>query len=104
MSREPQPDRWTFLTNHAQVLLRIARDSDVTLREVAVDVGITERATQRIASDLVAAGFLKRERRGRNNHYLINREAMMRHSAQAGQQIGPLLDLLQPRKRAVARR
>ena len=98
MSREQEHDNWTFLTNHAQVLLRIARDSDVTLREVALDVGITERATQRIASDLVASGFLSRERRGRNNHYLINREAMMRHAAQAGHQIGPLLDLLQPKE------
>lgn len=98
MSSQPHSDSWTFLTNHAQVLLRIAGDSDVTLREVALDVGITERATQRIASDLVAAGFLTRERRGRNNHYLINRDAMMRHDAQAGQQIGPLLDLLQPKE------
>ena len=97
MSSDPHPDKWTFLTNHAQVLLRIARDSDVTLREVAADIGITERATQRIATDLVAAGFLQRERRGRNNHYMINRDAMMRHAAQAGQQIGPLLDLLQPK-------
>jgi predicted transcriptional regulator len=98
MSIDAQPDKWTFLTNHAQVLLRIARDSDVTLREVASDVGITERATQRIATDLVAAGFLKRERRGRNNHYAVNRDAMMRHAAQAGHQIGPLLDLLQPKE------
>jgi predicted transcriptional regulator len=98
MSIDPQPGNWTFLTNHAQVLLRIARNSDVTLREVAGDVGITERATQRIATDLVAAGFLSRERRGRNNHYAINRDAMMRHAAQAGHQIGPLLDLLQPKQ------
>jgi predicted transcriptional regulator len=98
MSIDPQSGNWTFLTNHAQVLLRIARDTDVTLREVAGDVGITERATQRIATDLVAAGFLKRERRGRNNHYAVNRDAMMRHAAQAGHQIGPLLDLLQPKE------
>ena len=98
MSIDPQSGNWTFLTNHAQVLLRIAQDSDVTLREVAADIGITERATQRIATDLVAAGFLKRERRGRNNHYAVNRDAMMRHAAQAGHQIGPLLDLLQPKE------
>ena len=99
MSRESQQGSWTFLTNHAQVLLRIARDSDVTLREVARDVGITERAAQRIATDLVAAGFLERERRGRNNHYAINREATMRHAAQAQLPIGPLVDLLQPKER-----
>jgi DNA-binding MarR family transcriptional regulator len=96
MSTGPHSRSWTFLTNHAQVLLRIARDSDVTLRQVAADVGITERAAQRIAGDLVEAGFLNRERRGRNNHYVINRQATMRHAAQADQQVGPLLDLLQP--------
>jgi DNA-binding IscR family transcriptional regulator len=95
MSTVPQAATWTFLTNHAQVLLRIARDSDVTLREVALDVGITERAAQRIASDLAAAGIIDRERRGRKNHYVINREATMRHAAQAEHHIGPLLDLLQ---------
>jgi predicted transcriptional regulator of viral defense system len=72
----------------------------VTLREVALDIGITERAAQRIASDLVEAGYLERERRGRNNHYLINRGATMRHAAQADHKIGPLLDLLQPKRRA----
>jgi predicted transcriptional regulator len=97
MSTEPGSRSWTFLTNHTQVLLRIAQDSDITLREVALDIGITERAAQRIAGDLVDAGVIERHRRGRKNHYVVNREAAMRHAAQAEYQIGPLLDLLQPK-------
>jgi DNA-binding MarR family transcriptional regulator len=94
MSSEATPQGWTFVTNHTQVLLCIARDPDVRLRDVADSVGITERAAQRIVSDLVDAGFLDRERVGRRNRYVINREQAMRHPAQFGQEIGPLLELL----------
>ena len=85
---------WTFLTNHAQVLLCIANDPDIRLRDVAETVGITERAAQRIVVDLADARFLKRERRGRRNRYLINEKTEMRHPAQEGHEIGELLDLL----------
>jgi DNA-binding MarR family transcriptional regulator len=85
---------WTFLTNHAQVLLCIANDPDIRLRDVAETVGITERAAQRIVVDLAEAGFLKRERRGRRNRYLINEKTEMRHPAQQGHEIGELLNLL----------
>ena len=85
---------WTFLTNHAQVLLCIAHDPDIRLRDVAETVGITERAAQRIVVDLAEAGFLERKRRGRRNHYLINEKTEMRHPAQEGYEIGELLDLL----------
>ena len=85
---------WTFLTNHAQVLLCIANDPDIRLRDVAETVGITERAAQRIVADLVESGFLERERRGRRNRYLINEKTEMRHPAQEGYEIGELLDLL----------
>jgi len=95
MSRTSPPRTWTFLTNHTQVLLRIAADSDITVREIALDVGITERAAQRIASELVSAGIVERQRRGRKNHYIVKREAMMRHAAQAEYQIGPLIELFQ---------
>ena len=86
---------WRFVTNHTQVLLCIARDPDVRLRDVADTVGITERAAQRILADLVLAGFVSRERVGRRNRYLVNRDREMRHPAQAGHDIGSLLDLLQ---------
>jgi len=86
---------WRFLTNHSQVLLCIASEPDVRLREVADTVGITERAAQRILADLVRAGYVTRQRIGRRNRYLVNREREMRHPAQAGYHIGALLDLLQ---------
>jgi predicted ArsR family transcriptional regulator len=85
---------WTFLTNHTQVLLQLAHNSDVRLRDVASTVGITERAAQRIVADLAAAGIIERRRIGRRNHYLVNRGAAMRHANQAALEVGPLLDLL----------
>ena len=96
MSSNEHPASWTFLTNHTQVLICITQDVDITLRDVANKVGITERAAQRIVADLVEAEIIDRRRIGRRNHYLVNRGAAMRHVAQANQQIGPLLDLLQP--------
>ena len=96
MSSNDHSASWTFLTNHTQVLICIAQDVDVTLRDVAIRVGITERAAQRIVAELVEAGIINRRRVGRRNHYLVNRRAAMRHAAQANHQIGPLLDLLQP--------
>lgn len=86
---------WTFVTNHMQVLLCIARDPGIRLREVATDVGITERAVQRIVAELVEAGFLERRRVGRRNQYAVNRAAEMRHPAQFGHDVGALLDLLE---------
>ena len=91
----PQDSRpWRFVTNHTQVLLCIARDGDVRLRDVAERVGITERAAQRIVTDLVEAGYVERRKVGRRNHYSIDRGAKMRHPAQINQEIGELLDLL----------
>jgi DNA-binding MarR family transcriptional regulator len=83
------------LTNHAQVLLGIAQNPDVRLRDLAEHVGITERATQRIVVDLVEAGYVKRLRVGRRNHYVINPKAEMRHAAQQGHPVGELLNLLE---------
>jgi DNA-binding MarR family transcriptional regulator len=98
MSSEQQHTSWTFLTNHTQVLLCIAQNSDIRLRDVAQTVGITERAAQRIVGDLVEAGCIERRRIGRRNEYVLKRDATMRHVAQAEQQVGPLLDLLRPRR------
>ena len=86
---------WRFVTNHTQVLLTIASNPDIRTRDIAEAVGITERAAQRIVGDLVAAGFIDSVRVGRRNHYTIHRDAAMRHPAQANQQIGDLLDLLE---------
>lgn len=82
---------WTFLTNHAHVLLCVARDPGVRLREVADTVGITERAAQKIVADLVQAGYLQRERDGRRNHYQLNRDMPLRHPMDREHQIGEIL-------------
>jgi DNA-binding IclR family transcriptional regulator len=94
MSSPDQPKTWTFLTNHAQVLLCLAEDPDIRLREVAEHVGITERASQRILAELVEAEYVKVERVGRRNRYTVDREHAMRHSAQLGHEIGALLEAL----------
>ena len=95
-SREAPTRGWQFVTNHTQVLLAIARDPDLRLRDIADDLGITVGSAQRILSDLVEGGFVTRERHGRRNRYLINRDSdMLRHEAQGGRRIGGLLDLLQ---------
>ena len=85
---------WTFLTNHAHVLMCVARDSSVRLRDVAQDVGITERAAQRIVADLVEAGYLERERDGRRNRYRLNENAPLRHPLDAGHEIGEIVRIL----------
>jgi MarR family len=92
-STDKQP-RWVFLSNHADVLLFIARDPDSRTRDIAERVGITKRAAQRIVSDLVAEGYLKRTKIGRSNRYEINRHAHLHSVAFRDLEIGPLLDVL----------
>ena len=94
MSSESTQRSWRFVTNHTQVLLCIARDPKVRLRDVAEMVGITERAAQRIVRDLVDSGFITRERVGRRSRYVVNTSRAMRHEAQADHQIGELLEAL----------
>ncbi len=88
--------KWTFLTNHAQVLLCIARNQRATAREIAATVGITERAVQRILQDLEADDYISRFRDGRQNYYEVHPERPMRHPAQHGHLIQELLALLVP--------
>jgi len=85
---------WTFLSNHAHVLVCLALDPDARLRDVAQSVGITERAVQKIVSDLEAAGVLERERAGRRNSYCLNLEAPLRHALESHQTVGVLLSLV----------
>lgn len=96
MSSEVPERGWQFVTNHTQVLLCIANDPDVRLRDIADSVGITVGSAQRIVADLIDAGFVERTREGRRNRYLVNRDSpMLRHAAQDGHQIGGLLELLE---------
>jgi len=85
---------WRFLSNHTQVLLILHRDQNPRLRDIADQVGITERAAQRIVADLVESGYVESERVGRRNQYRINTDVAMRHPAQDGHDIGELLRLL----------
>jgi DNA-binding MarR family transcriptional regulator len=94
MSSSGDPKTWTFLTNHAQVLLCLADTPDIRLRDVAERVGITERATQRILADLIEGGYVKTERVGRRNRYTVDRQHAMRHSAQLGYEVDALLAAL----------
>lgn len=90
---------WVFLSNHAHVLLCIARDPDTRTRDIAERVGITERAAQRIVSDLISEGYLTRTKVGRRNHYEINRNGHLRHPVFSDLEIGPLLDVLETGRR-----
>ena len=85
---------WTFLTNHGQVLLAIATAPDSTERQIALRVGITERAVQRIIADLEAEGYLHRVREGRRNHYSLQPELPLRHQLSRHIPIGELLAAL----------
>lgn len=88
---------WTFLTNHAHTLLCIAEDADIRLRDIAVRVGITERAAQRIVAELEEAGYLSHERVGRRNHYEVHPELPLRHPLEDHLQVGELLRVLTSR-------
>lgn len=84
---------WTFLTNHSQVLLCLARNGGrMTARDIAEVVGITERAVQRILKDLEQTGYITRFRDGRQNRYEIHAERPMRHPQQQGRAIKDLLE------------
>lgn len=85
---------WTFLTNHAHVLICLANDPELRLREVAATVGITERAVQKIVAELEAGGVISRERDGRRNRYEIHDRTPLRHPVEAHRQVGHILSAI----------
>jgi hypothetical protein len=85
---------WTFLTNHAQVLVCIADDPGVRLREIGERVGITERAAHRIVVELAAAGYITRQRNGRRNQYTINSDLPVHDPIARERNVGQLLEIL----------
>ena len=89
------PD-WSFLTNHAQVLVCIAQDPGIRLRDIGDAVGITERAAHRIVGELESAGYISRRRRGRRNHYAIKSHLPLPDPLAREQKIGDLLAVLTP--------
>ena len=85
---------WTFLTNHGHVLLAIASDPTMRLRDIADAVGITERTAVGIVADLEASGYVKRQKVGRRNHYELDPGRPLRHPLEAHHQVGALLDAI----------
>lgn len=85
---------WTFLSNHGHVLLCLARQPELRLREIAVQVGITERAVQKIIADLSGDGYLQVERVGRRNRYTIVSDKALRHPIEGHRTVGDLISMV----------
>ncbi|MER6469688.1 MarR family transcriptional regulator [Streptomyces collinus] len=90
--------RWGFLTNHAYVLLAIAHDPCMRLRDIAACCHIAERTVQSIVADLERAGYLSRERRGRRTRYTLRLDGRLHHPAEAHLSVRELLDVFAPRQ------
>jgi hypothetical protein len=84
---------WTFLSNHAHLLLAVRQDPSARVRDLADRVGITERAAQHILNDLVEGGYVLRTKTGRRNTYTLSTGMPFRHPLEAGQSVDGLLDL-----------
>ena len=85
---------WTFLSNHAHVLICLAAEPGLVLREVAERVGITERAVQNILADLEAEGLVTRIREGRRNRYELHLDSPLRHPLEAHRSVRELIELV----------
>lgn len=85
---------WTFLSNHSHVLVCLARDPAMRIRDLANQIGITERAVQRILAELVEEGYLSIVKQGRRNHYRLDVERRLRHPLEAQCRMQDLLDIL----------
>ena len=86
---------WRFVTNHGHVLAAIAADRDARLRDLAAEVGITERTAAQIVNELEQAGYLTRSRVGRRNHYDVHLDLPLRHSQHRHHTVGELIRFLQ---------
>jgi predicted ArsR family transcriptional regulator len=99
----PEPSSWTFLTNHAHVLLRIAMEPRILVRALAEDVGIRERAVLRIIADLEAEGYLSHEREGRQNVYQVHVNRPLRHPIERHRSVGELIGAVAGKAKTKAR-
>ena len=86
--------QWTFITNHGAVLALVAKHSDITIREIAVQLVLTERPIRRILADLEASGYLHKQRIGRNNRYEVNLSGELRREGLHEGTVGALIQLL----------
>jgi hypothetical protein len=87
-------ESWSFLTNHARVLLCIARDPGARLRDIAASLGITERSAYGIITDLTAAGYVVKQKHGRRNRYQIQVHLPLPEPASQEPAIGDVLAVL----------
>ena len=94
MIDSPGVESWSFLTNHARVLLCLAHDPDMRLRDIAASVGITERSAYGIVTDLAESGYIVKQKDGRRNRYTIQAHLPLRDSASQQPAIGEVLALL----------
>ncbi|GAB5558919.1 MAG: MarR family transcriptional regulator [Synoicihabitans sp.] len=94
MASEITRPTWTFLTNHTHILVVLSREPEARIRDLADEVGITQRAVQRILAELVVDGILRVKKEGRRNAYKIQRRARLRHPLESKHTIGEVLDLL----------
>jgi DNA-binding MarR family transcriptional regulator len=85
---------WSFLTNHTHILVCLSRDPSMTVRNLALQVGVTERSVQRILSDLEESGVVTRTREGRCNRYEVNNKFQLRHPLEAQHNLGELMSAL----------
>jgi len=85
---------WSFLTNHGRTLLCIAHDPEVRLRDIATELGITERRAYGIVNDLTVAGYVIKQRDGRRNRYQVESHLPLPDIEDRDQAIGEVLDLL----------
>ena len=98
LSRDEKPvahkATWTFLTNHAHVLLLLADDPELVMRDIAARVGITERAVQRIVADLEEGGYLSKEKEGRRNRYTVDQSRPLRHPIESHRSVASIISLI----------
>ena len=91
---DAKPASWTFLTNHSHVLILLALEPDLLMREVALRVGITERAVQKIVQELEEAGILTRTKVGRRNRYRISEGRSLRHPVEGHRRVRDLINMV----------
>jgi DNA-binding MarR family transcriptional regulator len=89
-----KPREWTFFTNHSHVIFLLAADPECTIRDMALKVGITERAVQNIIQDLEAGGYVSRTKVGRNNKYKVNLKKELRHPIENHRKLSDIFEAL----------
>ena len=91
MKPTAEPRSWTFLTNHAHVLLAISATPDLRLKDIAERVAVTERTAMQIVTDLERSGIIERQKRGRRNHYVVQAHHPLRHPLEEHHEVADLI-------------